>query len=183
MCVQAIILFFSMKVYTLTEYRLTDLDWELLDALYSVLAIHFYPIQIYLLFIQLAAQVPHMVQQAMLAELMPVLLGAVLSFEIFMTWWETLHFKHPALKPWVDISLKWAQKYYTHMDNTDMYVVVMCELLFSSLSNLNVSWQQIDCSQSSILAFISSGSLAIGKSLILGMLKPWLSTLWVLSCE
>jgi hypothetical protein len=128
-----------MKVHVLTEYRLTHLDWELLNALYSVLALCFYPIQIHLLFIQLTAQVPHMVQQAMSAESMPVLLGAVPSFEIFMTQWETLCSKHPALKPWVDISLKWAQKYYTHMDDTDAYVVVMCELLFSSLSNLNVS--------------------------------------------
>jgi hypothetical protein len=85
MHVQAIDLFFSMKVHRLTEYRLTDLDWELLGALYSVLAVCFYPIQIHLLFIQLTAQVSHMVQQAMSAESMPVLSEAVLSFEIFMT--------------------------------------------------------------------------------------------------
>jgi hypothetical protein len=139
MHVQAINLFFSMKVHGLTEYRLTDLDWELLDTLYSVLAVHFYPIQIHPLFVQLAAQVPHMVQQAMSAKLMPVLLGAVPSFKIFMTQWETLCSKHPALKPWVDIGLKWAQKYYTCMDDTNVYVVAMCELLFSSLSDLNVS--------------------------------------------
>ncbi|KAN0111972.1 Ribonuclease H-like domain containing protein, partial [Russula decolorans] len=33
----AIDFFFSMKVHGLTEYKLTDLDWELLDALYAVL--------------------------------------------------------------------------------------------------------------------------------------------------
>jgi hypothetical protein len=32
-----------MKVHGLTEYKLTDLDWELLDALYAVLAVSFYP--------------------------------------------------------------------------------------------------------------------------------------------
>ena len=32
-----------MKVHGLTEYKLIDLDWELLDALYAVLAISFYP--------------------------------------------------------------------------------------------------------------------------------------------
>ncbi|KAN0111558.1 hypothetical protein V8E52_008389, partial [Russula decolorans] len=39
----AIDFFFSMKVHGLTEYKLTDLDWELLDALYAVLAVSFYP--------------------------------------------------------------------------------------------------------------------------------------------
>ncbi|KAN0118228.1 Ribonuclease H-like domain containing protein, partial [Russula decolorans] len=33
----AIDFFFSMKVHGLTEYKLTDLDWELLNALYAVL--------------------------------------------------------------------------------------------------------------------------------------------------
>jgi len=42
-------------------------------------------IHIHLLFIQLAAQVSHTVQQIMSAESMPVLSGAVPSFEIFMT--------------------------------------------------------------------------------------------------
>src|SRR5260221_1036655 len=42
-CVQAIDLFFSLKAHGLCEYRLTDLDWELLDALYAVLAVSFYP--------------------------------------------------------------------------------------------------------------------------------------------
>ncbi|KAF8488807.1 hypothetical protein F5888DRAFT_1587603, partial [Russula emetica] len=59
----AIDLFFSMKMHRLTEYKLTDVDWELLDALYAV---------------------PHMVQQIMLGESMPVLSGAVPSFKIFM---------------------------------------------------------------------------------------------------
>ncbi len=80
-----------------------------------------------------------MVQQIMSAESMPVLSGAVLSFEIFMSRWEKLRTKYPELKPWVDVGLKWAERYYTHMDNTDAYVVVMCELLPSSLSNLNVN--------------------------------------------
>ena len=41
--IQAIDLFFSMKVHGLTEYKLTNVDWELLDALYAVLAVSFYP--------------------------------------------------------------------------------------------------------------------------------------------
>jgi hypothetical protein len=72
-----------------------------------------------------------MVQQMMSAESMPVLSGAVPSFEIFMTRWEQLRTKYPELKPWVDIGLEWAEKYYTRMDDTDAYVVAMCELLQS----------------------------------------------------
>lgn len=136
--VQAIDFFFDIKVPTLTEYKLTDLEWEVLEALYEVLAVSFYPIQIRPLFVQLAAQIPHKVQQGMSAESMPVLSGAVPSFEHLMTRWEALRSKYPALELWVDIGLKWAHKYYTRMDDTDAYVVAMCELLFSSLSNLNV---------------------------------------------
>jgi hypothetical protein len=129
-----------MKVHGLTEYKLTDLDWELLDALYAVLAVTvFTQIQIHPLFVQLAAQVPHMVQQIMSAESMPVLSGAVPSFEIFMTRWEKLRSKFPELKPLVDVGLEWAEKYYKRMDDTDAYVVAMCELLSSSLSNLNMN--------------------------------------------
>ena len=96
-------------------------------------------IQICPLFVQLTPQVPHMVQQIMSGKSMPVLLGAVPSFKIFMIQWEKLHTTYLKLKPWVDISLEWAKKYYNCMNNTDMYVVVMCELLLSSLSNLNVN--------------------------------------------
>jgi hypothetical protein len=74
-----------MKVHKLMEYKLTDLDWELLNGLYAVLAMSFTHIQIHLLLVQLAAQVPHLVQQIMSAELMPVLSGAIPSFNILMT--------------------------------------------------------------------------------------------------
>jgi len=86
-------------------------------------------IQIHPLFIQLPAQVPHMVQQIMSAKSMPVLLGAVPSFEIFMTQWEKLHTTYPELKSWVDVGLRWAKKYYICMDYTNAYMIVMCELL------------------------------------------------------
>jgi hypothetical protein len=75
----------------------------------------------------------------MLAELMPVLLGAIPSFEIFMMQWEKLRVMYPELAPWVNIGLEWAEKYYDHMDDTNVYVIAMCELLLNSLSNLNVN--------------------------------------------
>ena len=86
-------------------------------------------IQIHPLFVQCSVQVPYMVQQIMSAKLMPVLSGAVPSFEIFITWWEKLCTTYPELKPWVDVRLRWAKKYYTCMDNTNAYVIAMCELL------------------------------------------------------
>jgi hypothetical protein len=112
-------------------------DWELLDGIYSVLEVSL--IQMHPLFIQLAVQVPHEVQQVMSGESMPVLSGAVPSFEIFMTRWEKLRAKFPLLKPWIDVGLQWAEKYYKRMDDTDAYVIAMCELLPSSLYNLNVN--------------------------------------------
>jgi hypothetical protein len=35
-----------MKVHGLTEFKLTDMDWELLDALFAVLAVSFTHIHI-----------------------------------------------------------------------------------------------------------------------------------------
>jgi hypothetical protein len=75
----------------------------------------------------------------MSTESMPVLSGAVPSFELFMTKWENLRTRYPELKPWVDVGLHWAKKYYTRMGDTDAYVVAMCELLPSSLSNLGLN--------------------------------------------
>jgi len=57
----------------------------------------------------------------------PVLSGAIPSFELFMTQWEKLGDEHLNLKAWTDIGLKWATKYYKRMDDTDAYVISMCE--------------------------------------------------------
>jgi len=46
-----------------------------------------------------------------------------------MTQWEGLATDHPNLKPWTDISLKWATKYYRRMDDTRAYIIAMCEFL------------------------------------------------------
>jgi hypothetical protein len=55
----------------------------------------------------------------------PVLAGSLPAFEMFMTAWETLGDKHPRLKPFVDIGLKWAKKYYCRMDQTKAYIIAM----------------------------------------------------------
>jgi hypothetical protein len=46
---------------------------------------------------------------------------------MFMTEWERLGEQHKMLQPWTEISLQWAKKYYTRMDDTDAYVITMCK--------------------------------------------------------
>jgi hypothetical protein len=41
---------------------------------------------------------------------------------------EKLGKEYAELKPWTDIVLQWAYKYYSRMDDNDVYVVTMCEL-------------------------------------------------------
>jgi hypothetical protein len=65
----------------------------------------------------------------MLFESTPVLSRAISSFEMFMTDWEKLGKTYAELRPWMDIGLRWAKKYYTRMDDTDAYVVTMCKSL------------------------------------------------------
>jgi hypothetical protein len=72
-------------------------------------------------------QYPHEVQEMLAGEEMPVLAGVIPVFETFMTKWETLLKKKKSLKPYIEEGLKWAKKYYVRMDNTDAYIVGMCE--------------------------------------------------------
>lgn len=87
---------------------------------------------------QLAFQVPHRVQQAMSAESMPVLSGAVAIFEIFMSQWEELGKEFNRLTPWINVGLYWAKKYYKFMDETDAYIVTMGEFFILSHHELTV---------------------------------------------
>jgi hypothetical protein len=57
----------------------------------------------------------------------PVLAGAIPSFERFMSRWERLAEKNAHLAPAIQIGLDFATKYYKRMDDTDAYVVAMCE--------------------------------------------------------
>ncbi len=69
----------------------------------------------------------------MSSESMPVLCSAVASFKLLMTKWERLGEEHQELQYWTQISLAWAQKCYKRMDDTNVYVITMCEFLFSGL--------------------------------------------------
>ena len=62
----------------------------------------------------------------MSGESMPILSGAIPTFESFMTKWEKLAI-NPRSKPIVNAGLEWAYKYYERMDHTKVYVVAMCK--------------------------------------------------------
>jgi hypothetical protein len=70
-----------------------------------------------------------MFQQRASSESTPVLSRTIIDFEKFMTELEKLGKKHEVLKPWTDIGLRWAIKYYKRMDDTDAYVLTMCKLI------------------------------------------------------
>ena len=63
----------------------------------------------------------------MSSESTPVLSRAIVYFEMFMTELENLGEQHKVLKPWTEIGLRWAIKYYIRMDDTDAYVISMCK--------------------------------------------------------
>jgi hypothetical protein len=87
---------------------------------------------------QLAIQVPHRVQHAMLAESMPVLSSAIAIFKIFMSEWEDLAKEFEKLVPWIKVGLRWAKKYYNLMDDTDTYIITMGEFFILSHYELMV---------------------------------------------
>jgi hypothetical protein len=60
----------------------------------------------------------------------PVLAGAIPSFERFMSQWERIAEKNLHLAPAIKIGLDFANKYYKRMDDTNAYVVSMCEYDF-----------------------------------------------------
>ncbi|KAG2351062.1 hypothetical protein BDR07DRAFT_1321681 [Suillus spraguei] len=68
---------------------------------------------------------PHIVQQVMSGESMPLLSGAIPVFETLMTQWEELANAAPHCKPFIDTALTWASSYYQHMDHTHAYTMAM----------------------------------------------------------
>jgi len=72
----------------------------------------------------------------MSAHATPVLSGAIPSFELLMTSWESLGKTYKNLTPWTDIGLTWAHKYYNRMDDTRAYIIAICEFLLPKLEPL-----------------------------------------------
>jgi len=81
----------------------------------------------------------------MSGETTPVLSGTIPAFETFMSQWEVLGEKHPRLKPWVDIGLKWATTYYARMDLTKAYIISMSEF-FLSIQVADLKEDVLQCS-------------------------------------
>jgi hypothetical protein len=94
----------------------------------------------------------------MSSESTPVLCGSIASFELLMSKWERLGEEHPQLQYWTQIGLRWAEKYYKQMDDTDAYVIAMGRSLFFEDRTM-----QIHCFlKSSILASVCRGLSASG---------------------
>jgi hypothetical protein len=72
-------------------------------------------------------QVPHKVQHIMSNEHTPILSGAILSFEMFMSQWEKLVADYTRLEPLVKPGLDKAYAYYSRMDRTRAYIIAMCK--------------------------------------------------------
>ncbi|KAF8485487.1 hypothetical protein F5888DRAFT_1570820, partial [Russula emetica] len=106
-----------------SDWKLLEIDWYILEGLETVLS------------------VPHACQQSMSSESTPVLLRAISSFEMFMTEWEKLGEQHKMLRPWTEIGLRWAKKYYIRMDDTDTYVVTMFLNPAMRLSWIQAEWE------------------------------------------
>lgn len=71
-------------------------------------------------------QVSHLFQQRLSSESTPVLSRAITEIEEYMTALEKLGEDHYILKPWADIGVQWATKYYRRMDDMKAHVVAMC---------------------------------------------------------
>ncbi|KAF8502327.1 hypothetical protein F5888DRAFT_1581725, partial [Russula emetica] len=106
-----------------SNWKLLKIDWYNLEGLETVLS------------------VPHACQQSMSSESTPVLSRAISSFEMFMTEWEKLREQHEMLRPWTEIGLQWAKKYYIRMDDTDAYVVTMFLNPAMRLSWIQAEWE------------------------------------------
>lgn len=77
-----------------------------------------------------------------------------------MTELEEVGESHEVLKPWTDIGVQWATKYYIRMDNTDAYVITMCKSFNERITALTTNF----VFQSSILPYASLGSKAYGAA-------------------
>ncbi|KAI0246685.1 hypothetical protein BJV78DRAFT_1134685 [Lactifluus subvellereus] len=79
--------YFETELVDFSQYKLSELDWEILEGLESVLMI------------------PHKFQQSMSSESTPVLSHAIVYFKMFMTELENLGEQHRVLRPWTEIAL------------------------------------------------------------------------------
>jgi hypothetical protein len=108
----------------LQQYILSHEQWLVLQDFERILQVSPYVIATLITWLT-TWQIPHKVQQRMSSESLPRLGSAVPCFELFITAWEALGTSVPRVKPWTDVGLEWATKYYKRMDNTRAYVIAM----------------------------------------------------------
>ncbi len=96
---------------------------------------------------------------------MPALTRGIIAFERFMTDWEKVGKQHPLLKPWTDVGIQWATKYYKRMDDTKAYIITMCKSFNWLITVLTTNF----AFQSSIPPHVSRGSKTNGKASISGL--------------
>jgi hypothetical protein len=58
----------------------------------------------------------------------PVLSGSIPAFEMMIAAWTKLSTTQPRLKPFIDVALEWAEKYYAKTHRTKAYIIAMCKL-------------------------------------------------------
>ncbi|KAI0246052.1 hypothetical protein BJV78DRAFT_1158179 [Lactifluus subvellereus] len=87
--------YFEMELVDSSQYKLSELDWEILEGLELVL----------MALNTIALQIPHEFQQSMSSESTLVLSCAIVYFEMFMTKLENLREQHRVLRPWTEIAL------------------------------------------------------------------------------
>jgi len=63
----------------------------------------------------------------MLKEKTPVLSGSIPALKMMIAAWMKLSATQLRLKPFIDIALSWAEKYYTKTHRTKAYIIVMCK--------------------------------------------------------
>ncbi len=106
----------------------------------------------------------------------PVLAGVVPTFEVTMTALQCLGKQNPPLKRYTDVAVEYFKKYYSRVDNTPAYVIVMCSFLLFALSyshsyifpvlnpNVRLQWVEANWEQNYINTAINHVKDAVCRS-------------------
>ncbi|KAJ7127819.1 hypothetical protein C8R44DRAFT_616511, partial [Mycena epipterygia] len=74
---------------------------------------------------------PHTVQTIMSSENTPILAATIPAFELFISSWEAMiadsDLEDQNIANIISPGLEIARKYYDKFDNTDAYIIAMCE--------------------------------------------------------
>ncbi|KIK78477.1 hypothetical protein PAXRUDRAFT_163928, partial [Paxillus rubicundulus Ve08.2h10] len=93
----------------ISDSKLAPLDWEVLQDMEVIL------------------EVPSWAQQSMCGQSLPLLGGAIPSYETFLAQWTSLSMSrtNPQLVPFVSHGLEWANHYYNCIGRSKAYLFAM----------------------------------------------------------